>query len=148
MPDVMTDFDPKKHGFHFSNNFVNTVCNTPFGKITSRGRCGGMAFAALDYYYAKLPIPTHRGRDFPGGEVPPDGTCLADYIYHRLMDSFALNAGKFIFWSQIPPWPFSDNLPEHTKRHEFPALVQRLSGGPVVIGLIKSKNLWEITSKV
>src|SRR5437016_11063136 len=40
------DFVPSRDGFHFSNNFTNhLLCG-----ITTAGRCGGMAYAALDYY--------------------------------------------------------------------------------------------------
>ena len=147
MPKVMTDFDPKKHGFHFSNEFVNDVCDTPFGKITTEGRCGGMAFASLDYYYAKLPIPTHRGSDFPGGKVPPDQTRLADYIYSRLMDSFLRNGDKFILWTEKLDhytWIYGDGVTKLTKEEEFPKLLRQLANGPVALGLIKAEHLWDI----
>src|SRR5438132_8353868 len=83
-------FDPKKHGFAFANQFVNHVLTLPDGQeITTRGRCGGMAFAALDYYFAGLPVPKNV-------ILPPDGTLLADYIMKRLIDSFSLSGAKFM----------------------------------------------------
>src|SRR5437763_33144 len=73
------DFVPGRDGFHFSNNFTNHLL---FG-ITTIGRCGGMAYAALDYYLAGLPVPTHTAIDFGPSRVPADGTILADYLWWR-----------------------------------------------------------------
>jgi len=36
-----------------------------------------MAFASLDYYYAKILVPTHEGKDFPNGEYAPDGSIVS-----------------------------------------------------------------------
>jgi hypothetical protein len=96
-----TGFDPSKHGFHFANGFEGKVAIVPgFGELPTRGRGGGMAFAALDYWYTGLPVPTHRPQDFPGGSVPEDGTRLADYIYKRLSDSFATSSARqFVTWT-------------------------------------------------
>ena len=50
------------------------------------GLCGGMAFGALDYYNAGMPIPI-------GGERPtyedPAGKRLREYLVRRQMDSLA-----------------------------------------------------------
>src|SRR5690348_4708372 len=52
-------FDPATHGFAFPNAFVNEVLTLPNGaRITTAGRCGGMAYAALDYFLAGQPVPT------------------------------------------------------------------------------------------
>ena len=67
----LTDFDPAVHGFGFPNSFVNQVVSLPNevyrllpgvlrraipgGNLETRGRCGGMAYAALDYYHAGRP---------------------------------------------------------------------------------------------
>lgn len=45
-----TGFDPRAHGFHFANDFVDKVVTVPgYGEVATDGRSGGMAFAALDY---------------------------------------------------------------------------------------------------
>ena len=47
-----TSFTPRQHGFHFDNDFVNRTATLPgFGEIETRGRCGGMAYAALDFHH-------------------------------------------------------------------------------------------------
>jgi len=77
-----TSFTSQQHNFHFANTFVNQVATLPGGlRIETYGRCGGMAYAALDYYLAGLPVP-------PDTTTPPDGNWLADYIYSRLLDCF------------------------------------------------------------
>ena len=61
-----TGFEPRAHGFHFANEFVDKVVTVPgYGEVATDGRSGGMAFAALDYWFAGLPGP----RTGPVGEV-------------------------------------------------------------------------------
>jgi len=48
-----TEFIPSRHGFDFANQYTNYLA---LG-ITTHGRCGGMAYAALDYYCHNTPIP-------------------------------------------------------------------------------------------
>lgn len=73
---LRTRFLPSIHGFHFPNDFINYV-----GPITTSGRCGGMAFCSLDYFYAGQSAPNIRVVDFglhadsgPAATVWPDGT--------------------------------------------------------------------------
>src|SRR4051812_26891598 len=82
-------FDPATHGFAFPNAFVNDVLTLPNGaKITTAGRCGGMAYAALDYFHARQPVPVWRSDLWAPGRVPPDSHWLAQLFTHRLRDSF------------------------------------------------------------
>jgi hypothetical protein len=61
-----TGFDPRAHGFHFANDFVDKAVTVPgYGEVATDGRSGGMAYAALDYWFAGLPVPSHRPEDFP-----------------------------------------------------------------------------------
>jgi hypothetical protein len=110
---IKTDFTPQKHGFQFGNHFVDTILKTPFGNIQTRGRCGGMAFASLDFYYSGIPVPSQ-------------GIALGDYIYRRSVDSiFSLSAFKFLSW----------------KRTEFSKLKRAIDkGNPVVLGLISGSK--------
>ena len=93
---VMTTFTTGEHGWHFDNLFVNELLG---GRITTQGLCGGMAYTSLDYYFAGIPIPTHRMGDFGDSPCPPDGR-LHSMIYSRLIDSFKDNFGK---WSCVYP---------------------------------------------
>lgn len=136
-----TRFEPAKHGFAFRNDFVNNILTLPDGTaMTTRGRCGGMAFAALDYYFAGLPVPKNNA-------LPPDGTLLADYIYKRLGDSFSLSGPKFVTLSLAPDHPtwFSAGLTKWTKGDEFANIRNTVDGGnPAVLGLIKATDMGAI----
>lgn len=143
MPKV--NFSPKDHGFHFNNRFVNNVVNLPFsGQIQTRGRCGGMAYAALDYYNAGLPIPRYTAEDFlNSGGIPPDKHWLADYIYNRLINSFLVPSARcFVTWTLHSDHPTTlyQGVTKWTKDDEFPKLRARIdAGSPVVLGLISNK---------
>jgi hypothetical protein len=90
-----TSFEAQRHGFHFANNFTNHILTVLGNSITTYGRCGGMAWASLDYFNSQLVVPTHisSASSFAGGRedfassngVPHDGSVLADYIYSRLL---------------------------------------------------------------
>jgi len=145
---MKTSFSPLIHGFHFGNHFVNKIIQTSFGKIESRGRCGGMAFAALDYYFANITMPTHEQKDFPNKLVPPDGSRLGDYIFVRSINSlFTLSSFKFFDWS-ISRKPYNTvirSISYKTKHEEFQKLKKSIdSGKPVVLGLIGAERVKEI----
>ena len=117
-----TSFSPTTHGFHFANNFANAILTVPVPggskTFSTYGRCGGMAYASLDYFWNRMAVPTHSSRpsptakllgidDFPGSSsatagVPPDSSPLAQYIYKRLKDSIELYAAKWLEWSGTP----------------------------------------------
>src|SRR5699024_3873916 len=91
---VMTDYTPKRYASLFPNTFTNSIWSgsiPPFiGRkfsIATSGRCGGMAFASLDFFHLKTPVPTPSPKDFASSNVPPDGHPLADYIYTRQLHS-------------------------------------------------------------
>jgi len=146
----VTGFIPSKHGFHFANAFGDKVVLVPgFGEVATKGRGGGMAFAALDYWYAGLPVPTHRPQDFQGEGVPADGTRLADYLYKRLFDSFAsASARQFVSWTLAadqPTWADPGVL-ARTRDDTLPRLRSSIdSGRPVVLGLVAASTLEELT---
>jgi hypothetical protein len=86
-----TDFRPSQHGFPYDNSWPDSplttidlgVAQIPIGSA-SNGLCGGMVYAALDYWANSLPIPQDR----PNPAAP--GTPLYDYLVQRLIDSFDL----------------------------------------------------------
>ena len=146
-----TGFVPSRHGFHFANEFGGKVVLVPgFGEVATRGRGGGMAFAALDYWYTGLPVPTHRRQDFQGTGTPKDGTRLADYIYKRLSDSFAVaSARQFVTWTLAadqPTWA-DPGVVARTREEALPRLRRRIdSGRPVALGLVAASNLEDLAS--
>jgi hypothetical protein len=148
------DFTPTKNGLHFPNNFINNVANIPgYGEIVTRGRCGGMAYATLDYYYARIAIPDYKESYFPYPEfnpegVPPDANTLANYIYARLINSFEVpSAIKYISLTLAPDhstW-LSKGVTRWTKEDEFPKIQKSIDGGkPVVLGLIYANNINDV----
>ena len=146
MSSVTTGFNPLLHGFHFTNNFTNTVLSTPFGDITTSGRCGGMSFAALDYFYAHMTIPGHMDYDFGPTQTPADGKPLPDYIYKREMDLIVSDGLRFFEWTERPDhhtW-VRDGVTELTKNEEFPKLMATLANGPVPIALIVATSILHI----
>jgi hypothetical protein len=143
-----TSFLPSLHGFHFPNNFVNNLVSTPVGSITTGGRCGGMAYASLDYFFHQTPVPNCIANspavasvnDFPAsGGVPPDGTVLADFILLRLMTTFAQYGYTSLMWnsaSDHSTWIGPGRVPA-TKNNEWPKLQAHLDQGtPVTIGMV------------
>lgn len=93
--------------FQFSNQFrarPDLFLNTPFGRLpigsAANGLCGGMAFAARDYFEARLPVPA--------GATPPDSGPLFDFIVRRLFDSFDLPGGVLKYMELMHP-----DLPDH-----------------------------------
>jgi hypothetical protein len=69
------------------------LVNGPFD--SSYGRCGGMAFAAYDFYLAGWPVAAF------GATKPAPGTALDEYLLARLIDSLDLNVRKFLEWTMI-----------------------------------------------
>lgn len=130
------DFVPSRDGFHFANHFANHI-----GPFTSYGRCGGMTYAALDYYLNRRPVPTHAEGDFGDQLAPHDGSRLADYILRRQVASLA-NAGaaKFLTWQGF--WTSARDRVERTSRHEFPDLRHRIDAGHLTpLGLVSAGGL-------
>jgi hypothetical protein len=142
-----TNFTPQLDGFHFANHFVNNILQIPvYGQITSLGRCGGMSFASLDFFFAHQMIPRGTDQDFAAtGCVPADGTPLADYIYRRQIDSFLIpSAAKFITWSVTPDGStfLLRGVDKWTRQDEFAKLRAEVDAGkPVSLGLVVAVDL-------
>ena len=90
----MTGFDPARHGLAFANTFDNDVVREL--DVRTNGLCGGMVYAALDYYNARVDVPrqTHR---------PAVNTDLHDFIYNRQVNSIVDNLDK---WAELGFNPF------------------------------------------
>jgi hypothetical protein len=96
-------FLPSSSGFRFANSFPHVpvrrigipgVLSIGIGDAAN-GLCGGMAFAARDYFEAGRPIPADA--DAPG-EGP-----LFDYLVARLFDSFNLPFGPAAYLGLMSP---------------------------------------------
>lgn len=77
-PAVKTPFNPASDGFKFGNGFKNIVISEI--NLTTKGLCGGMSYAALDYFLAGVPTPQQDHR-------PAEGTPLQSYLYDRQVTS-------------------------------------------------------------
>jgi len=122
-------FLPSTSGFHFSNSTFPSVPDLRINILgqeiaigdASKGLCGGMVFAARDYFEAGMAIP-------PDTTNPSSGV-LFDFIVRRLFDSFNLllpppppPVPPFIFFTPTPPfgpgpltymWLMDPALPDH-----------------------------------
>jgi len=106
------------------------------------GLCGGMCFAALDFYHkADLSIP--RGQH--SGDRPLPRTGLRSYIWKRQMDSIVSDGVRFMAWliflNHVPSvWPFRGGtawLLARSKK-EWKKLRASVDGDdPVPIGLVR-----------
>lgn len=95
-------FLPSRHAFGFSNSWPEqpaVTVDTPFGRLklgnAKGGLCGGMVFAALDYWYAGCVPPAHQ---------PAVGEPLYRYVVKRLIQSWRLPAGvaRYYRWMTLP----------------------------------------------
>jgi hypothetical protein len=95
-------FSPLTHGFVFTNSWPSAPAvsiPTPVGKIgignAASGLCGGMVFAALDYWQAQVRPPVGQ---------PAPGTPLYQFIVRRLIDSWHIPAGvaEYYLWMNLP----------------------------------------------
>ncbi|GIG21425.1 hypothetical protein Cch01nite_21490 [Cellulomonas chitinilytica] len=141
-------FDPAVHGFAFANRFVDVLLSVGAFEITTSGRCGGMAYLALDHWNAGRPVPRWPATLWAPGRVPPDGHWLADDIRSRLFDSFRTGtAAKFVTWTQSSDnatW-ISKGVSRWTHEDELPKVVAAVDAGrPVPLGLVVARSLGDI----
>lgn len=140
---LSSDFIPHTHAFRFANSFplprrINTLMKrrTP-NAPTVYGLCGGMCFAALDYYYAKKPVPKDE-------QVPTNNRKLYNYLWKRQLASFRI----FIVPFRIIAWMLSSDsrVSELTANKELLKLKNKLQKKePTVIALVRQKGLKDPT---
>ncbi len=120
------------------------VVSIPIGDA-SNGLCGGMVFAALDYFEA--------GSEPPADTVAPGHGPLFDYLCTRLFDSFMLPLGPARYMELMSPL-LSDGetmwsrlgLTPHGRawrmvKEEWPAVRRDIDGGhPSPLGLVTVKS--------
>jgi len=140
-------FLPSRDGFAFTNSWPSApaICvPTPFGTIgignAARGLCGGMIFAALDYWHASATPPACR---------PAPGTPLYQFIVRRLIDSWNIPGGvaKYFQGMNLPDGDtgrmvFGRTLTQRgvssrTIELQWPRVRMRLDRGqPTALGLV------------
>lgn len=146
-------FLPSTGGFRFDNRFPSGpvmtidlgIVSIPIGNA-AQGLCGGMVFAANDYFLA--------------GRLPPDdptapvgGTPLFTYLVRRLIDSYHLPGGPATYLALMNPLlPDGDArlgpLTVHGRAsrmitREWPAIRAELDAGrlcPLGLVTVKSAN--------
>jgi hypothetical protein len=141
-------FQPSRHGFVFVNEWPAqpaVVLSTPFGEVklgnAGSGLCGGMVFAALDYWGTNTAPPPAR---------PALGEPLYHYIVRRLIESWRLPVGvvQYFQWMNLPDSDFAFHvfgrrvvtergLAWRTIEVQWPQIRSDLDGGiPVPLGVV------------
>ncbi|WP_258725915.1 hypothetical protein [Cellulomonas sp. NS3] len=139
-------FRPERDGFAFPDAFAGVVATLPgVGDVAVCGLCGGMAFAALDHWYAGVPVPAAEPSAPVPDDVPPDGHPLTEYLRARTDDSFGVpSAARFAEWSAHPDhatWLYA-GVERWCTEDELPRLVEELRAGrPVPLGLVRARSL-------
>jgi hypothetical protein len=131
-----TGFRPSRHGFGFPNTWKDTL----LGVIASRGRCGGMVFAALDAFLAEVPLDAAaRAR-----ELPPHDSPLAKAIWRRqvqsVLDGAGVNIAEMARYTYLPAAsPLGIGL---ATRRELLVLFDMVrSGRPAPLGMVSGMTL-------
>ncbi len=135
MATLVTSFDPVQHGFAFPNWFERAF--GPGGRWRlAYGLCGGMCFAALDYWRAGVPIP--------GGREAPQRGALWAYLVRRQIDSLSLPWGavRILWWvlgrdERLMTWSLGREL------ERLRANLRR--GEPTVLILVRKARLTSLT---
>lgn len=139
----LPDFTAATRGFAFPNSFPRGTPVVKFGPLkfgdATFGLCGGMVFAAVDFYL--------RNRKIAAAEAEPE---LVRLFSRRLLDSWAFPFGwsRYYLW-QI--WPSAtvyhngvrvlDGVVRWTRLQEWPSIRAELDAGrPAPLGLVKEKG--------
>lgn len=126
-------FRPSRHAFAFSNSWPAgpaIAIRTPVGAIgignAARGLCGGMVFAALDYWQA--------GRHPPASQ-PAAGTPLFRFIVRRLIQSWHIPHGVAAYYRGM--LSSDGQLATRTIARQWPRVQARLDAGqPSALGVV------------
>jgi hypothetical protein len=134
-------FVPSTHGFAFTNSWPALPAFTfwrarPASRLrsvrignTANGLCGGMVFAALDFW--------HAGRR-PPADRPAGGEPLFRFLVRRLIDSWRLpvTGARYYRWM----WRSDADVAARTRR-EWPAIRADLERGvPVPLGIVTTAS--------
>ena len=144
MVPVHSKFNLQKNGLLFINSFTlpfDTKITLPIvgeidlGKVVY-GLCGGMCFAALDYFYAGQPVPAFKQPQ----DIPAD---YLIYLWDRQIDSMGV-----VVVPKVIEWMLHEDkdVGSSTARYEVPKMRRQLDQGkPVVLGLVRGKGISDPT---
>ena len=90
---VRSGFDPRHHGFEFANTFNNDVIKEI--DFRTGGLCGGMSYAAIDYFHHRMNKPVQDYR-------PANQTPLQRYIFARQLASLTPNIANWARYKVNP----------------------------------------------
>lgn len=131
----MPGFLPSRDGFAFTNSWPPCpaiTLPTPVRRVgignAAAGLCGGMVFAALDYWRAGLRPPADR---------PAPGSPLFRYLVRRLITSWHIPAGvaRYYRWMNLPDG--DPGVAARTVSAAWPQVRASLDAGvPAVLGLV------------
>jgi hypothetical protein len=126
-------FLPSHDGFAFPNVWPSSpalTLRTPLGRVgigdSAAGLCGGMVFAALDYW---------RRRARPPRERPEPGSALHRFVVRRLIASWHIPAGvaRYYRWMTLP----DHEVARRTLVAAWPRVKASLDDGiPAPLGLV------------
>lgn len=126
-----TGFRPSKHGFGFANTWRDVL----FGVVASRGRCGGMVFAALDAFLADRALPPEA----LAPSLPEHGSAIGRAIWERQVESVAMRLGanlwQFARFTYLPTAAPLGIAPA-TRRELLPLFDALRAGVPAPLGLV------------
>ena len=139
-PATPLPFTPSVNGFGFANRWphVATLRFRVGGPVpvelaigdAANGLCGGMAFAALDLWFAGRSVPTDV-------DPPAEGTSAFRYLVERQLASFELGLGPARFYLLGAPWRSAASRSAEVLRRELPRIRRDLDAGrPVALGLV------------
>ena len=133
-------FQPKRHGYHFTNSFSNRILPGVVNGVQTEGLCGGMSMSVLDYWRAGVAIPTHGRGELPedptsqNARLPLEGSRLRTYIYDRQMNSL-LTSLMFTRWV-VFPWFGPNDFHDWAINSEFEIVRRQIMiGRPAMLGL-------------
>jgi hypothetical protein len=126
-------FCPSQHGFSFANSWPPAPAisiRLPAGRLgignAALGLCGGMVFAALDYWQAGREPPTDR---------PAPGAPLYRFIVRRLVQSWRVPAGVLRYYRGM--LAADSDLADRTVLREWPRIRALLDLGlPATLGVV------------
>ncbi|WP_342042889.1 hypothetical protein [Bacillus sp. OTU2372] len=150
---TLTRFLPSLFAFKFGNSFPHVPLKKikvlgqqiPIGDA-SYGLCGGMIYAVMDYFEAKMTIPSNP--------TAPSSGPLLEYIVNRQIESFHLPLGLMKYMVLMNPF-----LPDHESKasiigaaphgrawrmmkQEWPRIKKDLDTGKLSpLGLVRVKSL-------
>ncbi|MED4228240.1 hypothetical protein [Neobacillus cucumis] len=137
---TLTGFLPSSSGFKFGNHFPHVPMKIKVlgRQITignaSYGLCGGMIFAAMDYFEARMPIPSNP--------IAPSSGPLFEYIVKRQIESFHLPFGLMRYMVFMNPVLSDQATKLRMIKKEWPRIKNDLDNGKLSpLGLVRVKSL-------